>query len=1263
MSIRTPSLLASLVVAFSVPAAHAQPVSGDAERRAISATPPAVVAEPPSAVRAPARVADVARERAQIEELFRSFEAEAREYRDDVQLIIERRFEDQKEALVGRYERAIREKELGERQERLAAIELFERFIAKYPDDPKYTPDAMIRLAELYYEKAVDDQQLALAAFEERQRMGSLDEPPQDAVRSFDRSIALYRRVIEKFPDYRLIDTVHYLLGWCLGEQGEAELARDTFRALIERHPDSRHVPEAWVRIGEYYFDAAGDDEGLREAIHAYQKAIAFRDSALYDKALYKLGWSYYRLNEFDPAVETFLRLIDHYGSLSEQDPDGGDLRGEALQYTAISFADESWGGVQRMVEFFKALGGRRYEHELFRRLGDVLFDSTRYKEAIEAYRIVLARAPTSADAPQVQDRIVQAYARDGDRDAAFAERSRLVDLYGAGTPWHEANKGDQNVLSAARELVEKSMLASAQFFHLQAADYEKQANDETLSLETRQQAPLLAFKNYQQAAKAYGDYLKEYPHTRDLYDIQYFHAETLYRSLQFRAAAEVYAKVRDSNTDNKYLANAAYNVVLSLQREIEQQESQGLLERREPCSTDCKARLAEFKPLMIPDVRRELIQAADVYMKKVPEAEDAPLLSYRAAQTFFAFFHFDEARERYEEIIRRYGDSEYSEYAYNDIFISYLLVDDWMNVETFADRLLAESRRVRDDPERRSEVRTLKYGARFKRADLAMQAQKWDEAARLYVSIVDDTQKEAKEWGAFTDADKALYNAATCYREGRRFASAMDAYERLYKEFPKSPLAETALFFVAENAEKAFEFDRAIDGYRRLVDGYRDSRDRAAAMFNLAQLYEATQQYDKAAKAFQDYADQYPNEADAPDMAFKAATISQRTRDFRTLIDGLQRFVRKYGARPEHSEKIVQAWARIGHAHRELGNDAEAYKAWERTVGEYDRLKQQPETFAAQAAGDAALQLAERAFKQFEKAKFDPRGRGARLQKSIQTQLEGLAGQLEDVKRRYTEVIVKYRWPEWQTAALFRMGNADEIFAQKLIDSPCPAEIRNELGEEGCTEYRIMLEEQMAPIHERAVNAYVTAADKAQELRIVNEWTKLTMEKVCQTMPSNCRSLKEARAELLFDAHSPRPLVATADGATGVQVAGMLVQSSPPVILDVQPRRIAAGETIVVTGEHFSLDVARNGAALGSTGLVVRRVGERELQLTIPATAASAPLTITTPGGSTTTPFVIEILPAAMPGIGSPASIQPIEAQVPATPAPVAGASEGGAP
>ena len=108
---------------------------------------------------------------------------------------------------------------------------------------------------------------------------------------------------------------------------------------------ESRFLAEAWTRIGEHHFDRGE----LEPAIYAYSQVLPFTDSPYFDKALYKLAWSYYRADRFAEAVRRFDELVvladkKRLGDAAEK-REGSSLRGESIQYLALSFAERDWDG------------------------------------------------------------------------------------------------------------------------------------------------------------------------------------------------------------------------------------------------------------------------------------------------------------------------------------------------------------------------------------------------------------------------------------------------------------------------------------------------------------------------------------------------------------------------------------------------------------------------------------------------------------------------------------------------------------------------------------------------------------------------------------------------------------------------------------------------------------------------------------------------------------------------------------------------------
>src|SRR5205085_927053 len=97
-----------------------------------------------------------------------------------------------------------------------------------------------------------------------------------------------------------------------------------------------------------------------------------------------------------------------------------------------------------------------------------------RHADAIAAYQVVLEERPTAPEAPQVQQRIVQAYERDREFEKAWHARDLLVKQFSEGSAWFEANKSDPEVIRKTRDLMEKSLYSSAVFHHQQAQTYKK---------------------------------------------------------------------------------------------------------------------------------------------------------------------------------------------------------------------------------------------------------------------------------------------------------------------------------------------------------------------------------------------------------------------------------------------------------------------------------------------------------------------------------------------------------------------------------------------------------------------------------------------------------------------------------------------------------------------------------------------------------------------------------------------------------------------
>src|SRR6185312_1284269 len=102
------------------------------------------------------------------------------------------------DGLIGQRARAALER-------RDEAIALLDKFISEEPEEAIEMPDALLRLSELTWEKAREEY---LVAFDVWQKSAEGKRSATAPVPDYDRTLALYDRIIEKHPDFPRLDLV-----------------------------------------------------------------------------------------------------------------------------------------------------------------------------------------------------------------------------------------------------------------------------------------------------------------------------------------------------------------------------------------------------------------------------------------------------------------------------------------------------------------------------------------------------------------------------------------------------------------------------------------------------------------------------------------------------------------------------------------------------------------------------------------------------------------------------------------------------------------------------------------------------------------------------------------------------------------------------------------------------------------------------------------------------------------------------------------------
>lgn len=635
-------------------------------------------------------------------------------YKDTVVSIVRREYLRQRRLRSEGYARQITQEEKLQDESTLQAIKLFETFVQQYPNDPTYTPDAMFRLGELYFERsAIAFQNGMLAVMASRDK--GVEAP--DTVKDFTQTIDIYRQLIERFPQYPRIDGVYYLVGYCLAEMNDPEKARIAWLNLVcankydasktlaatpneellnkaEREnknpsltiggvavqaaknaplndpyadckpavPSSRFSSETWLRVGEYHFDYDTTPQGMDHAISAYKRVLVDPLDRNYNLALYKLAWAYYRAFRYPEAVRNFAALVEW----SDQEEKrtgraGSELRAEAVQYLAIAFAYDDWNENQIPdPQEGGATGMQRLQDPAL-----LPQDRPWTPEVYQALGNVWFDEAKYAQAVEVWKLALK----------RWPNNPKAPEIQNSIARAHtRANEQEQAIQARALlgNYVEGSAWWNANVDHpleqraaeklaeeavVSAAVYHHQEAQRLRRLGVQDQDPELiarAQEEYGLAAKGYRAYIQTYPNRPEAYELQYNLADALFWSENYDEASREYAVVRDSNLDDKYLSESARRVVESLKRLVDTAvESKQIELRTEPPAPEGTP--PKVNPVPMPPLVQRLAQAGELYIARVDEAHDVEKVraayAYNNTLLLYQYGYWTPAKERFTQI------------------------------------------------------------------------------------------------------------------------------------------------------------------------------------------------------------------------------------------------------------------------------------------------------------------------------------------------------------------------------------------------------------------------------------------------------------------------------------------------------------------------------------------------------------------------------------------------------------------------------------
>ena len=342
---------------------------------------------------------------------------------------------------------------------------------------------------------------------------------------------------------------------------------------------------------------------------------------------------------------------------------------------------------------------------------------------------------------------------------------------------------------------------------------------------------------------------------------------------------------------------------------------------------------------------------------------------------------------------------------------------------------------------------------------------------------------------------------ASTIYKQGEQARDAGDLetavthFTRLGQVVPDADIRATAEYDAAAALINLQAWDRASGVLERFRNDYPDSEFADDVTQKLAVTYLESGKAVQAAAEFERIANSGTFAADMRREAlWKASDLYKETDTLSSERRVLNNIIARY---PDPLAESIEARFRLLEIARQTGDEKERVARLEELVAIDATAGAQRTDRTRFLAARASLELAEPVRRRFIVVKLtQPLANSLKLKKSL----------MEEVIAAYTDAS-NYGVAEVTTAATFRLGEVYEQFSADLLDSDRPAD----LNADALEQYEILLEEQVFPFEEKAIDLYKANTDRVVD-GVYDEWVRKSFERLAGLMPA--RYAKQERSE-----------------------------------------------------------------------------------------------------------------------------------------------------
>jgi len=719
---------------------------------------------------------------------------------------------------------------------------------------------AMERLADLDAEQA-ESQSIKKIRKKEttlegvaREEPAALSANPHDTSQDYLAVARDYEDLLAKHPNPKKNETILYQLARAYDLAGKPKKQLSALNRLAKQYPHSRRREEVQFRRGELYFLL----KQYNKAIVAYAEVLKDDDSTYYERGLHKHGWSKFKSNNYDGALDSFYKLLDlqYKGgrSYEEFSKSQRSIVDDTFRVIALIFSYEK--GPESIKDYSRKVGRRVYEHTIYNKLGQLYLDQERYEDAANTYAAYVDLYEFSEHSPRYMMKMINIYEKWGIAKPLIAAKSKFVTAYGVRNIYW--SRVDRSLLDEMKPVLKKNLKELATHFH-------------AIGQKTKEK------KDYQIAAKWYKEFVDSFPNEPETPEMNFLLAENLFESGDIEAASKEYETTAYDYPDHPKKAEAGYAALLALEQLVKTAgpENVGI---RKKLALDSAVRFADTFPN---DKRASnvLLRAAEDYAKS-KDMMNAAIIAQRVV----------DIPNQTKKIKAA---------AFSIIAAAEFSLGNNKKAELATIRRLREGNLSKE--ERDANVERLAASV-YKQGDEQRKLGNYEAAAEQFLRVRSLAPKSKIRITAEFDAASALLKV-------ENYERAIPILNKFIEDFPASQYIDDVLKQLAFSYEKLEDWNNAAFMYKQIADREQKPETKRGLLWQTAEYYEKAKAMNEAMDIYKDYIEKYPEPKDqAMEARLKLADTYKSQNNTKNRNFWLRQIVKqsKIGASTERSTYLA---------------------------------------------------------------------------------------------------------------------------------------------------------------------------------------------------------------------------------------------------------------------------------------------------------------------------------------------------------------------